>query len=76
MTHITDKERERGIYKVTIVGSILNVMLLLFKFIAGIVGNSAAMIADAVHTLSDFITHIILIVFVRISNMPNLSRSS
>ena len=42
----------------------------MFKFIAGIVGNSAAMIADAVHTLSDFITDVIVIVFVRISNKP------
>jgi cation diffusion facilitator family transporter len=40
------------------------------KFVAGIVGNSAAMIADAVHTLSDFITDVIVIVFVRISNKP------
>jgi len=65
-----DKERERGIYKVTIVGGVLNVVLLLLKFIAGIVGNSAAMIADAVHSLSDFVTDVILIVFVRISNKP------
>ena len=67
---MTDKEREKGIYKITIVGSILNIILLALKFIAGIVGNSAAMIADAVHTLSDFITDIIILVFVRISNKP------
>ena len=45
-------------------------LLLLFKFIAGFVGNSSAMIADAVHSLSDFITDIIVLVFVRISNKP------
>jgi cation diffusion facilitator family transporter len=67
---MTDKERERGIYKVTFVGSMLNFLLVAFKFIAGFVGNSAAMIADAVHSLSDFITDIIVIVFVRISNKP------
>ena len=67
---ITDKERERGIYKVTIVGGILNILLVTFKFIAGIVGNSAAMIADAAHSLSDFITDVIVIIFVRISNKP------
>jgi len=70
MENISDKQRERGIYRVTITGSMVNIMLLAFKFVAGIVGNSAAMIADAVHTLSDFITDVIVIVFVRISNKP------
>lgn len=54
----------------TIIGSIVNLMLLIFKFLAGIFGHSAAMIADAVHSLSDFITDIIVIVFVRISSKP------
>ena len=44
--------------------------LLTFKFVAGIVGHSSAMIADAVHSLSDFITDIIVLVFVRISAKP------
>ena len=68
-----DKEevaREKGIYRVTIVGSVVNFLLLLFKFFAGIVGHSAAMLADAVHSLSDFVTDIIVIVFVRISSKP------
>ena len=59
--------REKGIYKVTIVGSIVNFLLLVFKFFAGIAGHSAAMLADAVHSLSDFITDIVVIVFVRIA---------
>ncbi|WP_282918696.1 cation diffusion facilitator family transporter [Porphyromonas macacae] len=62
--------REREIYKATIVGSVVNLLLLVFKFTAGIVGHSAAMIADAVHSLSDFVTDVIVIVFVRISNKP------
>ncbi len=45
-------------------------MLLLFKFVAGIVGHSAAMVADAVHSLSDFVTDVIVLVFVRISGKP------
>ena len=45
-------------------------ILLLFKFVAGILGNSAAMVADAVHSLSDFITDVIVILFVRISGKP------
>ncbi|MCD7714354.1 MAG: cation diffusion facilitator family transporter [Prevotella sp.] len=62
--------RERQIYRVTIVGSIANLLLLTFKFAAGIFGRSAAMTADAVHSLSDFITDIIVLVFVRISARP------
>ena len=62
--------RERSIYRVTILGSIVNLLLLVFKFAAGILGHSAAMIADAVHSLSDFVTDIIVLLFVRISNKP------
>ena len=62
--------REQEIYKVTLVGSVGNMALLTFKFIAGILGHSSAMIADAVHSLSDFITDIIVLVFVRISAKP------
>ena len=63
-------ERNKEIYKVTLVGGAVNVFLVAFKFIAGIMGNSAAMIADAVHSLSDFITDIIVLAFVRISGKP------
>lgn len=62
--------REKEIYKVTIAGSVVNFLLLVFKFAAGILGHSAAMLADAVHSLSDFVTDVIVIVFVRISNKP------
>ena len=63
-------ERNKEIYKVTLVGGAVNVILLLFKFVAGIVGHSAAMVADAVHSLSDFVTDIIVLVFVHISGKP------
>ena len=59
--------REKEIYKVTIVGGIGNLLLLIFKFIAGFLSHSAAMIADAVHSLSDFLTDIVVMTFVRIS---------
>ncbi|MBP5714896.1 MAG: cation transporter [Prevotella sp.] len=63
-------ERCKEIYKVTLVGGAVNVILLLFKFVAGILGHSAAMVADAIHSLSDFVTDLIVIVFVRISGKP------
>ena len=62
--------REKQIYKVTLLGSVVNFLLVIAKFIAGILGNSAAMIADAVHSLSDFATDVIVIFFVRISGRP------
>ena len=63
-------ERNREIYRVTLVGGVVNVVLLLFKFLAGILGHSAAMVADAVHSLSDFVTDIVVFVFIRISGKP------
>ena len=65
-----NKSRERRIYEVTIAGGVINIILLVFKFIAGIVGCSAAMIADAVHSLSDFLTDLVVLIFVRLSNKP------
>lgn len=62
--------REKQIFQTTLVGSVANLLLVVFKFIAGIVGHSAAMIADAVHSLSDFITDIIVVIFVAISGKP------
>ena len=63
-------EREHKIYQVTLLGGLANVVLLVFKFIAGIVGGSAAMIADAAHSLSDFLTDIVVLVFVKLSSKP------
>ena len=62
--------REKEIYKVTLVGGAVNLLLLVFKFVAGVLGHSSAMIADAVHSLSDFVTDIVVLVFVKISNLP------
>lgn len=62
--------REKEIYKVTLLGSAGNIALLTFKFIAGFLGNSSAMIADAVHSLSDFVTDLIVLAFVNISAKP------
>ncbi len=62
--------REKEIYRTTLIGGIANLLLLIFKFVAGFLGHSAAMIADAVHSLSDFVTDIVVIIFVRISAKP------
>lgn len=55
------KGEEKEIMRVTLLGSFANFVLLVFKFVAGIWGHSSAMIADAVHSLSDFVTDIIVL---------------
>lgn len=67
LSHQSEKQK---IYTTTIIGSIANFLLVLLKFVAGFIGNSAAMIADAVHSLSDFVTDVIVIVFVRFAHKP------
>ena len=62
--------REQSIYRVTIMGSIVNAILVIGKFVAGIWGHSSAMVADAVHSLSDFLTDIVLLLLVRLSGKP------
>ncbi len=62
--------RVRRIYRVTLAGSMMNALLVVLKFTAGIVGHSAAMVADAVHSASDFATDITVMLFVRLSNRP------
>lgn len=63
-------DREKTIYKVTLVGSAVNILLVAVKFAAGVVGRSSAMIADAVHSLSDLLSDVIVVVFVRLSSKP------
>ena len=62
--------REHEIYKVTLWGSVGNLLLVAFKFVAAVVGHSSAMMADAVHSLSDFVTDIVVLVFVKVSAKP------
>ena len=69
MEHTPDVRKKR-IMRVTLWGSFANFALLVFKLIAGIVGQSSAMIADAIHSLSDFMTDIVVLLFVNISSKP------
>ena len=62
--------REKEIYRITLAGSVVNILLTALKFAAGVLGASAAMIADAVHSLSDLLTDFIVLLFVKISSRP------
>ena len=48
----------------------VNMILFVFKLVAGFLGRSGAMIADAVHSASDFATDVVVLAFVRISAKP------
>lgn len=60
----------RDAKKVTIVGMVCNIILTGIKFVIGIIGNSAAMVADATHSLSDMVTDVITIVSLHLSAKP------
>ena len=62
-----DMSRTSKITFVTLMGSVVNAVLTIFKIVAGIAGHSAAMIADGVHSLSDLLSDVVVLVFVRIS---------
>ena len=70
MENITPEIRTKRIYQVTLLGMFVNIVLFAFKLLAGVVGRSGAMIADAVHSASDFATDIVVLAFVRISSKP------
>lgn len=61
------EERSKIARRVTWVGFFMNLALTIFKLTAGILGKSTAMVADAIHSLSDFVTDVIVIVFIGIS---------
>ena len=65
------QNRTKTLTRVTVVGGVCNLLLLLLKFVAGIVGRSGAMVADAIHSLSDFVTDAVVLLFVRISSKPS-----
>ncbi|MBU0559932.1 MAG: cation diffusion facilitator family transporter [Bacteroidetes bacterium] len=66
-----NNDRLNEINKVTIVGFFTNLILTIGKILAGIIGKSGAMLADGIHSLSDFATDIIVLVFVRVSSKDN-----
>lgn len=71
MGDLHSMQRQKYISHVTFTGSLVNLGLVVFKFAAGILGHSSAMIADAAHSLSDFVSDLALLWCVRLSSRPN-----
>jgi len=69
--NICNSESEnREIKKVTWIGLFVNVILAALKFIVGILGHSQAVVADAVHSVSDMVTDIAVLVGVKYWSAP------
>jgi cation diffusion facilitator family transporter len=62
------KARAQEAVKITWLGFYINMVLSLGKILTGVFGRSAAMLADGIHSLSDFLTDLIVIVFIKISS--------
>lgn len=61
-------KREDEIRRITLWGAAVNILLTAGKLIAGVLGHSAAMIADGVHSLSDLISDAVVLAFTHISS--------
>ena len=62
--------RSKQARKITMTGFFVNAFLAIFKLVAGIVGKSGAMTADAVHSLSDFLTDIVVLIGFKLTAKP------
>jgi cation diffusion facilitator family transporter len=63
-------ERTKEAAKVTWVGFLVNLFLAIFKMAAGVLGRSSAMVADSVHSLSDLITDVVVLVGIKAASRP------
>ena len=61
------KNREKKIYSVTLWGAVANILLSFAKFVAGTIGKSSAMMADAIHSLSDVVSDVIVLAMVKLA---------
>lgn len=58
---------QKVVNKVSLVTIVQNIILSIFKLLAGIIANSSAMISDAVHSASDVFSTIVVIIGVKLS---------
>lgn len=63
-----EMNREKEIRNITLWGSAVNIVLTVGKITAGVVGRSAAMVADGMHSLSDLLSDIVILIFTHISS--------
>ena len=67
-TNLQEKQFEKEAMKVSTVSIVVNVLLSLFKLLAGVIAHSGAMISDAIHSASDVFSTIIVMIGIHISS--------
>ncbi len=72
--HLPAVGRNRQVKRITWIGLLLNVFLTVLKLVCGIVGHSQAIVADAVHSVSDFGTDLVLLLGIRAWSRPRDER--
>ena len=65
-----EAQREKEMTRITVLGMISNIALTVVKAIAGLLGNSVAMLADAVHSISDLLTDFVTLWASKVSHKP------
>lgn len=65
--------RSREARKITLTGFLVNAVLTVFKIVAGILGHSGAMLADGIHSLSDFLTDIVVLIGFKLTEKPEMN---
>ncbi len=60
-------QRANEVKRCTLIGLVVNAILSALKIVAGFIGNSGAMIADGIHSVSDFATDIVVLAFVGVT---------
>ena len=63
-------DRSKLVFKTSIVGIVVNVLLVGFKALVGLASNSIAIILDAVNNLSDAMSSVITIVGMKLAGKP------
>ena len=66
-TNLQEKQFEKEAMKVSTVSIVVNVLLSLFKLLAGVIAHSGAMISDAIHSASDVFSTIIVMVGIHLA---------
>lgn len=66
-TNLQEKQFEKEAMKISTVSIVVNVLLSLFKLLAGVIAHSGAMISDAIHSASDVFSTIIVMVGIHLA---------
>ncbi len=63
-------EEGKIVVRVTLLGMIINLILAGIKYALGVLGGSSALVADAIHSLSDLVSDMAIIIGVKYWTMP------